>query len=316
MRVSLGRRIYRTYGIYIIFGILFLLLSLFIPNFFTMGNMTNIMRNVSVYAILAFGMTFVMISGCIDLSVGSVLALSGCISAVAMQKGAPLWLAVALSLGTGCVCGLINGFCIAKLKVPFFITTAGMMYAAAGLALVITHESPINLPDSYQIFAGSYTIANIFPPQFLIAAGFFVVCLVILTQTKMGRYTFAIGSNERTALLSGVNVDLSRILVFVMSGFAAALAGVIVASRTQTGTPLVASNGYEIYAVAAAAIGGTSLAGGEGNLGKTVVGSFILTIIYVALQMTNTPTSVQKIIVGIIMVAVVAIDMWDRRKQV
>jgi len=313
MRVSLGRRIYRKYGILILAAVLFIILSIFGEGFLSTSNMINIMRQISVYAILGFGMTFVMISGCIDLSVGSVLCLSGCVSAVAIQKGAPVWWAVILSLLVGCLCGLFNGFCIAKLKVPFFITTAGTMYAAAGIALVMTKENPISLPASYQIFGGK-TLFGVIPHQFIIAAGFFVICFIILNHTKMGRYTYAIGSNERTAHLSGINVDRYRILIFVLNGLCAALAGVIVASRLRAGNPVIGS-GYEIYAVAAAAIGGTSLAGGEGSLLKTIVGAFILTIIGIGLNILGIATSTQKIIIGLIMIAVVALDMWDKKSS-
>lgn len=320
MNISLGRRIYRQYGIYILFVALFVILSIFGDNFLSISNITNIMRQVSVYAILGFGMTFVMISGRIDLSVGSILALSGCVSAVVIQKGQAaglsnwicVWLAVVSSLLVGCLCGLINGLCIAKLKVPFFITTAGMMYAASGIALVITKENPIALPDEYQLFGGK-TI-GIIPSQFIIAVGFFILCFIILNHTKMGRYTYAIGSNERTAKLSGINVDKYVILIFLLNGLCAALAGIIVASRGRLGSPLVGS-GYEIYAVAAAAIGGTSLAGGEGTLQKTVVGALILTIIGIGLNILGISQSNQKIIIGVIMIVVVALDMWDRRRQ-
>ena len=224
-----------------------------------------------------------------------------------------MWLAVILAILTGGVCGFLNGFFIAKLKVPFFIATAGMMNIVRGLALVLTKENPVTgLPDGFAIFGG---IVNFFiPPQVIIAVVVFAICFILLNHTKMGRYTYAIGSNQRAAKQSGVNVDKYLIKIFTLNGLTAGVSGIIMASRLKIGSPIIA-DGYELDAIAAVAIGGTSMMGGEGSIVKTVIGALVLTIIRVGLNILGVTTSVQKIIIGCVIIAVVAIDMIDKRKQ-
>lgn len=319
MRVSKGKLFYNKYGTYIILLALIIFFSISSQGFFSVGNLSNVLRTAAVYILFGCGMTFVMISGRIDLSVASIAALVGCVAALLMQGGMSTIPAsvIALAIGTGC--GLLNGFCIARLKVPFFIMTAGMMYGASGVALVITHETSIGISSlSSRIpfeFWGSRNV-GIFPSQFLIAIVFFFICLYIMKNTKMGRYTYAIGSNEKTARLSGVNVDLYTMLIFTMSGLAASLAGLVLASRMGTGSPNVADGGYSILAIAAAAIGGTSLSGGEGHIGKTLVGAFVICVISTGLNIMGVSSSNQKIVIGAVLVIVVAVDMLDKRKQV
>lgn len=311
---SKGRIFYKKYGIYIILIALIVIFSVFSDGFLSLNNLTNILRTTSVYAILGCGMTFVMISGCIDLSVGSVVALSGCISAISMVNGNGMIFSAILGILVGIVCGLINGIFIAKLNVPFFITTAGMMYAVSGIALVITKETPVNnLPASFDIFGA--TKFGVIPSQAIIAAIFFLVCMFLLKHTKLGRYTYAIGSNEKTSKLSGINVDKYRIIIFLINGLAAGLAGIIVASRLKIGSPIV-GDGYEIDAIAAVAIGGTSMTGGEGTIQKTIVGAFIICIIRTGLNIIGISTSNQKIIIGVVLIVVVAVDMWRKKKTV
>ncbi len=311
MKQSKGREFYDKYGIYIIVLALIVLLSIITDGFFSWTNFTNVLRTTSVYAIMACGMTFVMISGCIDLSVGSIVALTGCVSAICMVSGIPMLISVIIGIAIGGLCGLVNGICISIFRVPFFITTAGMMYAASGIALVITSETPVNyLPKSFDIF-GAKTYGLI-PSQAIIAAIFFLICLFLLNHTKFGRYTYAIGSNEKTAILSGIDVKKYRILIYVLNGLAAGLAGIIVASRLKVGSPIVGM-GYEIDAIAAAAIGGVSMTGGEGNIKKTIIGAFIICIIRTGLNILGISSSNQKIIIGAILVIVVAIDMLKNR---
>lgn len=319
MTVSKGKMFYNKYGTYIILIALVIFFSISGDGFFTIGNLTNVLRTAAVYILFGCGMTFVMISGRIDLSVASIAALVGCIAALLMQGGMGVIPASVISVLIGTGCGLLNGFCIAKLKVPFFIMTAGMMYAASGVALVITHETSIGIRkgDSGIPFSfwGSETI-GILPSQFIIAIIFFIICLYIMKNTKMGRYTYAIGSNEKTARLSGVNVDLYTMLIFTLSGLASSIAGLVLASRMGTGSPNVADGGYNILAIAAAAIGGTSLSGGEGKIGKTLVGAFVICVISTGLNIMGVTSSNQKIVIGAVLVIVVAVDMIDKRKEV
>jgi ribose transport system permease protein len=319
MQASLGKRIYDKYGTYIILIVLIIFFSVTSPGFFSIGNLTNLLRTGAVYILFGCGMTFVMISGKIDLSIGAIAALVGCTVSLCIQAGMTTVPASIVGVIVGLVCGFINGFCIAKLRVPFFIMTAGMMYAASGLALVITHETSVRITNAASAripfeFWGSKRI-GVIPSQFIVAVIFFVICLYIMKNTKMGRYTYAIGSNEKTARLSGVNVDKYNILIFTLNGFAAAIAGLVLASRLMTGSPNVADGGYNILAIAAAAIGGTSLTGGEGNIAKTVVGAFVLTVISTGLNIMGVTSSVQNIVIGAVLVIVVAVDMLGRSRQ-
>ncbi|MCI5503709.1 MAG: ABC transporter permease [Eubacterium sp.] len=319
MQVSTGKKIYDKFGTYIILIALIVFFSIAGEGFFSVGNLTNILRTAAVYALFGCGMTFVMISGKIDLSIGAIAALVGCVVALCVQDGMGALPASVIGIVVGIICGFVNGFCIAKLRVPFFIMTAGMMYAASGLALVITHETSIRIknPEGAKIpfeFWGAKTI-GIIPSQFIVAIIFFVICLYIMKNTKMGRYTYAIGSNEKTARLSGVNVDLYTILIFTLNGLAAAIAGLVLASRLRTGNPNVADGSYNILAIAAAAIGGTSLSGGEGNIAKTMVGAFVICVISTGLNIMGVTSSVQNIVIGAVLVIVVAVDMLGRRKS-
>lgn len=318
MQVSLGKKIYDKYGTYIILVVLVIFFSIAGQNFFSIGNLTNILRTTAVYMLFGCGMTFVMISGKIDLSVGAVAALVGCVTALCMKNGMGVIAASLTGVVVGLICGFVNGFCIAKLRVPFFIMTAGMMYAADGLALVVSKSTSIRIqsPEGTKIpfeFWGAKTVGFI-PSQFIVAIIFFIICFYIMKNTKMGRYTYAIGSNERTARLSGVNVDWYTVLIFTLNGLAAAIAGLVIASRLRTGSEAVADGGYNILAIAAAAIGGTSLSGGEGNIAKTIVGAFVLCVISTGLDIMSVPSAVQNIVIGAILVIVVAVDMIGKRK--
>lgn len=313
-----GKEIYDKYGTYIILVVLILFFSVAGQGFFSVGNLTNILRTAAVYALFGCGMTFVMISGKIDLSIGSIAALVGCVAALCMQGGMSPILASLIGILVGLLCGFINGVCIAKLRVPFFIMTAGMMYGASGLALVITHETSIGIKEQegavFQFTVWGAKTIGIIPSQFIVAIIFFVICFYVMKNTKMGRYTYAIGSNEKTARLSGVNVDLYTILIFTLNGLAAAIAGLVLASRLRTGSPNLADGGYNILAIAAAAIGGTSLSGGEGNIAKTMVGAFVICVISTGLNIMGVTSSVQNIVIGAVLVIVVAVDMFGRRK--
>lgn len=319
MKQSKGRVIYRKYGTYIILICLIIVLSIFADGFWSLSNFTNILRSTSVYAILGCGMTFVMLSGRIDLSVGSVVALVGCVAALCLQAGYGMFTSTIIGLVVGIICGFINGFCIAKLRVPFFIMTAGMMYAASGVALVLTNETSIGIHSiatsklSFNIWGAETFFNNILPSQFIIAVVFFAICLYVLKNTKMGRYTYAIGSNAKTAKLSGVNINKYTMIIFTINGLAAAIAGIIIASRLKMGSPTV-GDGFEIDAIAAAAIGGTSMSGGEGSIVKTIVGAFILCIIRTGLNVLGVTSSNQKIVIGAILVIVVALDMLDKKR--
>lgn len=307
------RHLVREFGIFGLFILLCAFLSFLSPHFLTVSNLINILRQSSIYAILAFGMTFVMLSGRIDLSVGSVLSLSSCIAGLSLLAGFNIWLSALFAVLVGGFCGLINGFLIAKLRVPFFIATVGMMYAARGFALFITKGNPVSgLPSEFQLFGASYV--GPIPMQVIIALFVFVVCYLILNHTRLGRYTYAIGSNEVATKMSGVNVEKYIMLIFTVSGLTAGIGGVIMASRLRIGSPIVAA-GYDLDAIAAVAIGGTSLLGGEGNIIGTIIGALMLTVIRVGLNILGVSTFIQQIIIGCVIVGVVALDMWEKKDK-
>lgn len=310
--------IFKTLGIFILLIVLVVAMTLLIhfrttSEFITVSNLINIGRQCSVYALLAFGMTFVVISGGIDLSCSSILVLSGCVAALLMKNmDMNIWLASLIAVITGGVCGLINGFCIAKLRVPFFIATIGMMYAARGLANVITKETPVtSLPTEFNIFGSATT--GLIPNQIIIMLIVLVICFIILNKTRLGRYTYAIGSNRLAAKQSGVNVDKYTMLIYTLCGVTAGIAGVIQSSRLRIGSPIIAQ-GWEMSAIAAVVIGGASMMGGSGNIIFSLVGALVLSVISTGLNMLGISTTTQSIVVGVIIVAVVAIDMATAKK--
>ena len=309
--------LYKAYGIYVLLVVLIAVLSILRPgSFFSVSNLVNVLRQCSVYAILAFGMTYIFIGDGLDLSVGNTLNLCSCVVAMLIvNQGMNMWLAVILTLLVGVIVGFCNAFIVTKLKVNPFLGTLGTMYIIKGVALWITNENPITgLPEQFQLFGGSPDWLPV-PPQFIIAVVLFVVLYVVLRHTRLGRHVYAVGSNEQAARLSGIKVTRIKFFIFMLSGFCAALAGIIMASRLQLGSPVLTSS-YEMDAIAAVCIGGTSSGGGDGSLGKTVCGALALTVIRVGLNILRISTSIQQIVIGAVIVAAVAIDMYGRsRKQ-
>ena len=308
--------LYKKYGIYVLLVVLIAVLSVLAPaNFLTVSNLINVLRQCSVYAILAFGMTFIFIGDGLDLSVGNTLNLCACIVAMLMVKsGVNMWLAVLITLCVGVFVGFCNAFVVTKLKVNPFLGTLGTMYIIKGVSLYITNENPITgLPPEFKIFGGNPKWLPL-PPQFIIAVILFIVLYIILRHTKLGRHVYAVGSNAEAARLSGIKVTKIKFFIFMLSGFCAALAGVIMASRLQLGSPVLTS-GYEMDAIAAVCIGGTSSGGGDGSLGKTVCGALALTIIRVGLNILRISTSIQQIVIGAVIIATIAIDVYGRNRQ-
>lgn len=309
--------LYKAYGIYVLLVVLIAVLSIMRPeSFFSVSNLLNVLRQCSVYAILAFGMTFIFIGDGLDLSVGNTLNLCSCVVAMLIvNQGMNMWLAVLITLCVGVIVGICNAFIVTKLKVNPFLGTLGTMYIIKGVSLYITNENPITgLPAQFEIFGGNPEWLPV-PPQFIIAVLLFVVLYVVLRHTRLGRHVYAVGSNEQAARLSGIKVTRIKFFIFMLSGFCAALAGIVMASRLQLGSPVLTS-AYEMDAIAAVCIGGTSSGGGDGSLGKTVCGALALTVIRVGLNILRISTSIQQIVIGAVIVAAVAIDMYGRsRKQ-
>lgn len=311
---GLGNRNYdyvRKFGMLAAFLLICLLLSLATPNFFSLQNMTIVLRQVSINGILAVGVTFVIITGGIDLSLGSVVALAGVVAALFAHPGEySLLVPIALALLVGAGIGGLNGLVITKGRVASFIVTLGMMTIARGLALVLSDGRPVtNLSESFNAIGGG-NLAGI-PIPILIFALVVVLAIILLNHTRIGRYMYAVGGNEKAAYASGVRVDRVKIIAFMICSALAALAGIVLASRINTGQPN-AGVAYELDAIAAVVIGGTSLAGGIGSIGGTVLGVLLIGVINNGLDLLNISSYYQQIIKGVIIIAAVLID---RKKE-
>jgi len=307
-------QIFSRYGMFIILIGLVILMSMLSPTFFTSANLINIVRQVSVVGIIAIGVTFIIITKGIDLSSGSVVALVGVVAASLAQidKGYPLILVIAGALGVGLLTGIFNGTVIAKWNIAPFIVTLGMMTAARGAALLLSNGRPIgNLSESFAFF-GQGVILGI-PVPVIIFALIAFVSYILLNKTKFGKYVYAIGGNEQAAVVAGVNVTKYKILVYSYASILTSIAGIILASRVASGQP-TAGLMYELDAIASAVIGGTSLFGGIGTIGGTVIGALIIGVIQNGLDLLNVNSYWQQIIKGAIIVTAVFIDSRKQKK--
>src|SRR5258707_3993796 len=324
-RTSLTRMLFRsdaTQRLLAFAGLIVLIIvfSIASPYFRTETNFLSIALATAVNGVLALGVTFVIISGGIDLSIGTVMTVGVVMSGVFITNwNLPVPIGVLGGIGAGVLAGIANGIIIAKLKVPPFIATLGMLNVAKGLSLVISQVHPIyypTAPEFNQIASGSI-IGQIIPALpipnavlILIVAA--AVASIILTKTVLGRYTFALGSNEEATRLSGVNVDVWKIAIYMVCGAFAGLAGVLIASRINSAQPAL-GQGYELDAIAAAVIGGTSLAGGEGTIVGTIIGAFIISTLGNGLQILSVPQEWQTVITGVIIILAVYLDILRRR---
>jgi ribose transport system permease protein len=301
--------------------VLFVGFSLASPYFRTFDNVVGILLATAVNGILALGVTFVIITAGIDLSVGTVMTVSAVMTGVFITNNHfPVWLGIIGGIMTGCLAGFINGVVIAKMKIPPFIATLGMLYASKGLALVISGLKPIYFNDTpiFRNMAMDSILGQIIPgfdiPNAVLVLFFAAfIANLILSKTILGRYTFAIGSNEEATRLSGVNVDVWKIGVYTLCGLFAGLAGVVIAARLNSAQPALGS-GYELDAIAATVIGGTSLSGGEGTILGTVIGAFIISTLTNGLRIMSVPQEWQMVITGCIVVLAVYADILRRRK--
>ncbi len=311
----------------LMFASLFLLFTFFSiasPNFLTYENVIAILLATCVNGLLALGVTFVIITGGIDLSIGTVMTISAVMSGVFITFWKlPVFIGVLGGILTGTLAGFINGFVISKMKLPPFIATLGMMMIAKGLALVISGCKPIYFMDTpifNKIAMGSILgkiIPGIeeFPNAILWFLLFIVIANILLNRTALGRYTFAIGSNEDAARLSGLNVDKWKIIIYSLCGTFVGIAGVIMASRLNSAQPAL-GQGYELDAIAAVVIGGTSLRGGEGSIIGTVIGALIMSTLTNGLRILSVPQEWQIVVSGIIVIGAVYLDMMRRSREI
>src|SRR5437660_891736 len=299
-----------------------LIFSLLSPNFLQFDNVVGILIATAVNGILALGVTFVIISGSIDLSIGTVMTLSSVMTAVFITEWhAPVPVGILAGVSTGALAGIVNGTLVAKLKIPSFIATLGMLNVAKGLALVISGLRPIYFNDTpafNQAAMGSVVSAVVpgldVPNIVLVFFGAAILASLVLSKTILGRYTFALGSNEEAARLSGVSVDAWKMAVYTLAGLFSGLAGVLIGARLNSAQPSL-GQGYELDAIAAAVIGGTSLSGGEGTILGTVIGAFIISTLTNGLRIMSVPQEWQTVVTGGIVIIAVYLDIVRRRRQ-
>ena len=297
-RLEKRREFLQRYGLLLSFLLLCLALTLLSDRFLTVNNFVNVLRQSTINGIIAVGMTLVILTAGIDLSVGSILALSSVITASMLQSGLPVPAAILIGLGIGAFCGLINGVIITKASVPPFVTTLGMMTIARGFALVYTEGKPITgLPESFR-FIGTGSIGPI-PTPIVIAAATFIIGYILLTRTSLGQFIYAIGNNPTAARYAGISVDLNITFVYLVSGLLAALAGLILTARLDSAQP-TAGIAFEFSAIAAVVVGGTSFAGGQGGLGGTLIGVLIIAVLNNGLNLLNISSFYQPVVSGIV----------------
>lgn len=318
------RSFVNKWGIFLIFIGMCILISILTINngvsvFLKFRNIVNVLRQSSVIGIIALGVTFIIITGGIDLSSGSLMALIGCVSALVARDmyNLPVILPIIVALAMGLTAGGINGALIAKFGIPPFIATLGMMVSARGVGYLITGGRPIdNLSKTYQ-FIGQGSIfeygQNFFIPIPVII--FLVMALIahfLLSRTRFGKNTYALGGNEQAAYICGVNVRRQKIFVYAWAGFLTSIAAIVLTSRVSAGQPS-AGNMYELDAIASAVIGGTSLQGGIGTIGGTVVGTLIIGVMNNGLDLLGVSSYWQQILKGVIIVGAVIIDTMRNR---
>jgi ribose transport system permease protein len=293
--------------------LLIIIFSILSPNFPTYSNMNTILLATAVNGILAVGITFIIITGGIDLSIGTVMTFCSVMCAVTITNfGFPIFVGLIVAVITGALCGFANGALVAKLKLPPFIATLGMMNVTRGLNLIISGTKPVYLTDAEGFSDIAIKIVLGIPNGVLI---FFIVAIIaalVLTKTILGRYTFAIGSNEEAARLSGINTDAWKIGIYSLSGAIFGIAGIVMASRLSSAQPAL-GQGYEMDAIAAAVIGGASLSGGEGGILGTIIGAFIITVLTNGLRILSVPQEWQMVVTGVIVIGAVYMDIARRR---
>jgi ribose transport system permease protein len=283
------------------------------PHFLTVSNLLNVLEQTALNAVVAVGMTFVIISGGIDLSVGSVLALAGICLALALEAGVPAPAAIGLALVVGTGCGLVNGVLITRGRLPPFIATLGMMSVARGVALMLAEGRPISgFSEGFRAIATDRILA--IPGPVLITIVIYAVAHFVLTRTVFGRTTYAIGGNEEAARLSGVQVLFHKTAVYGVAGLTSAAAAVVLTARLNSAQP-TAGTMYELDAIAATVIGGSSLLGGEGTVAGTLIGALIMGVLRNGLNLLNVSSFLQQVVIGVVIIGAVLVDMSLKRRR-
>ena len=295
--------------------ILLVFFSITVPHFASTNNYIDILTATAVNGVLATGVTFVIITGGIDLSLGTAMTFTSVVMGlVSVNLGLPLPIGLLAAFAAGALVGLTNGFLIAKLKLPPFIATLGMLYVTLGMAQVLSDVHPIYFEATqpgFQKFFMDKPIVGI-PNIVWVMLGGAAVAWILLNKTILGRYTFALGSNEEATRLSGVNTDRWKIIVYIVDGLFVGLAGIVIASRMNSAQPGLGM-GYELDAIAAAVIGGTSLSGGEGSVVGTIIGAFLISTLRIGLSVAGVPDQWKSVITGLVVIGAVYLDIMRRR---
>lgn len=314
---GIGRYFKENMGIIIAFIVLYAFLALNPVTsraFLKSQNMFNVLRQISTNLYLACGMTMVIILGGIDLSVGSIVALSGCVAAAGVVRyGLPLPAAILLGLCVGVVFGMFNGAIIAKTTIPPFIVTLATMDIARGFAYVYTGGSPVRIVSKEWQFIGAGYIGKI-PTPVVILVIVLIITGILMNSTKFGRHIYAVGGNVQAAVFSGISVTKVKFWVYTYSGLMAGIAGVVLASRMYSGQP-TAGNGAELDAIAAVVVGGTSMSGGAGKIGGTIIGALIIGFLNNGLNLMNVNSFWQYVVKGIVILLAVFMDFLRTRKK-
>ncbi len=295
-------------------GLLALCIGLWIatPYFATASNIANVVEQSAVVGIVAIGMTFVILTGGIDLSVGSVVALAGVVMGSLLQQQIPLPIAVLAGLIVGAAAGAANGLMITWGKLPPFIATLGMMSVARGLALLLTDGRPISgFPEALRALATQRVLGISGPVWCMLSL--FAITQLVLTRTVLGRYIYAIGGNEEATAMSGINVRRYKTIVYAISGLSASICAVLLVARLNSAQP-IAGIGYELDAIAAVVIGGTSLLGGSGSVVGTLIGALIMSVLRNGLNLLGVSSYLQQVTIGVVIVVAVLVDMALHRR--
>lgn len=307
------KNIITKYAIYLVLIALVITFYIASPHFLTFENLFNILRQVSVTGIAAVGMTFVILTGGIDLSVGSIIGVSGLITAMMMVAGVNPIIAIIIALIAGLVMGLINGFIINEIRIPPLIVTLGMMTTWRGVAFLLTGGLPVfGFTKDFAVIGQGYLW--VFPVPVLIMALVFVVGYFVLNKFVIGRYIYGVGGNEEASRLSGINVKKIIYFVYAASGLLCALAGIVLLSRTNSGQPK-AGTSYEMDIITGVVLGGVSIKGGEGKITGVIAGVIIMGILSNGMIITNVGDYVQRVVQGLVLIAAVGFDAYNQRSK-
>ncbi|MDR2095238.1 MAG: ABC transporter permease [Treponema sp.] len=302
------KQLLSTFSGLFLLGVAFSIAS---PYFFSVNNLLTVATQTAVIAIIAIGQTYVLITGGIDLSIGSNIALSAMMAGLVMRANLPVPLAILLGLATGLASGSVSGSLVAFGNIPPFIATLGTMTVVRGISLTLTQGIPISgLPKGFTRWGTDYTLG--IPNPVIVMVLLVLIFGFILAKTKLGRHVYAVGSNFEAARLSGVKTKKTIILVYVFSGLLAAFAGLLMAARIISAQP-AAGDGYELDAVASSVIGGTSTMGGEGSIAGTFIGAFVIGILRNGLNLIGISPFIQKIVIGVVIVGSVFFDRIKRK---